>query len=472
MRLILIILLICCVSCKGNRPKDNERDLATENLTKETLPEQEAIAKELGLTKVSFLKSFKYEEVRQVDPNNPPEVIDIIGSRKTPSGKIKISQLFNNIEYVVIKQTPDSVRGEAVVSPNHVYILDNEKGIAQFNKQGEFIRYICKNFFPHTKHKQGYSINTEQYKMFYGATDIYWNEGRLYYKYEDRPEEKTYTILFDENSQDIQEPDLPDNNVKLKTGTVVSELIEVFGISNERRNSKLLGENILVSAQSSKVYIETKFLIVTSVSGDNICSFKDFDPIKDNNKSTTRNADFGDSYLLNGIFNIRQCYNDTVYSFSPPNRLTPKYIIDFGDMGIKSSDEGADIVIGLENKLIINKLFESDKYLFITYTKDYLCPNTIKSGSVKFSRLVYNKNSKNLMTISIDMAPDLEKTNGYPNPEVENDLDGMPFVWPIGLTYENKPYAYVPASEFSKIANRPERLKNIGENDYILIIYN
>ena len=187
-----------------------------------------------------------------------------------------------------------------------------------------------------------------------------------------------------------------------------------------------------------------------------------------------RNQDSGDFYLLNGVYNIRQSYNDTVYTFLPPNRLTPKYILDFGDMGIKSSNEGIDISIELENKLLSPKLLESDNHLFITYTRDYSCPATAESGSLKYSRLIYDKKSKSIITMYIDKAPDY-KGVGWPNaprPEIENDLDRMPFMWPTNITPEGKPFINISAKDLPKPENRPEILKNVNENDHVVIIYN
>ena len=106
MRLVFIILLLCCFSCKGNKSKSNNIS-ETEN-AEETLSKQDGTDEDNKAT--YFTEGRRYEEIRQADPNNPPVIIDIIGNRTNPSGKIKLSQLFDNIEYVVIKQTPDTVK--------------------------------------------------------------------------------------------------------------------------------------------------------------------------------------------------------------------------------------------------------------------------------------------------------------------------------------------------------------------------
>ena len=467
MRLIFIFLLSCCFSCKGNQSKSNNISV-TEN-------EEEMLSKQEGTGEVNkttyFTEGRRYEEIRQADPNNPPEVIDIIGNRTNPSVKIRLSQLFDKIEYVVIKQTPDTLRGKPIVCSNHIYMMDPIRGIAQFDRQGNFIQYICNSFFPYTDEGNGMlTVNRKQYEISYGATDIYWNESQLYYKYEDRPNKKVFIMEIDDTFQNIETSgfEYDNDNDKLRLGTVICELSDTI------RNVKYLGGSILVSAQNAKRIQETKFFTVMSVKGDTICSFQDFDPIKDYHRGTMRNPDSGDFYLLNGVYNIRQSYNDTVYTFLPPNRLSPKYILDFGDMGIKSSNEGIDIGIRLENKLLCPKLLESDKHLFITYTKDYPCPATAKSGSLKYSRLIYDKERRRMITMYIDKAPDY-KDAGWPNAlpaEVENDLDGMPFLWPVDITPDGKPYVNIPAKELPKPENRPEFLKNINENDQVILIYN
>ena len=448
-----------------------KQDVSLDKLSKDKInsveEEQEDTEEERVADKVAaeISQKIRHDEVRKIDQNRPPEKIDIIGNRKNPSGKVRLSGLFNRIEYIVIKQTPDTITGRLVVSPNYLYITDRAKGIGQFNRQGEFLGYICKNFFPHTKQDGMMMINAEQNKMFYGATDTYWNEDKLYYKYEDRSEGKTFMMTFD-GSQNAQTSDSENEN-KLRLGTVVSEL------SKDTRNSKFIG-NIWISAQGGKGYKETDFLSVMSAVGDTICIFKDYDPVRDYTKANMRGADSGDSYLLNGVYSVRQSYNDTIYEFTPPNVLTSKYILDFGDMGIKSSNEGVDTGIGLENKLVGPSLFESGKYLFITYTKDYSCPNTASTGSLKYSRLIYDKNSKSIIALYIDKAPDYKGT-GWPEAppvqEIENDLDGMPFVWPTALTSDNKPYAFLPATNLPSVDKRPENLKNIEKDDYVVMIY-
>ena len=471
MRFTIIIILITCISCGGNRMKVNEKSLATEILTEEVRIKQEREAKEKQLADslAKLPKGFRFKEIREVDPSRPPAVIDIIGNRTNPTEKLKLSMIFDKIEYIIIKQSPDSINGRPIITPNHIYILDHTKGIAQFDRQGNFIKYICNNFRPHTKLEGGaIMINTEQYNQSYGAADVYWNGDKLYYKYDDRPEGKTYIMSFDENSQSVQMPDLEGDNNKLRLGNVVSAPLK------EIRNGKLISGNIIASAQGPKTVRERDLFTVMSVSGDTICTFKDFDPVRNYTRSVSRGVDSGDSYMLNDIYYIRQCFNDTVYEFTPPNRFTPRYILNFGDKGIKSANEGIDVSVGLGDKLVGPTLLESNKHLFITYTKDYSCPATAKSGSLKYSRLIYDKNSRSIITVYIDKSPDY-KGVGWPrapHPEIENDLDGMPFIWPTILTPEGNPFVQISAEELPPVENRPEVLKNVGENDKIIIIYN
>ena len=448
--------------------KVNEKSLATEILTEEVRIKQERETKEKQLADslAKLPKGFRFKEIREVDPSRPPAVIDIIGNRTNPTEKLKLSKIFDKIEYIIIKQSPDSIKGRPIITPNHIYILDSEQGIAQFDKQGNFMKYICNNSLPHTKIEGWVMINTEQYKQFYGATDAYWSGDKLYYKYDDRADGKTYIMSFDENSQSVKMPDLEGRDNKLRLGNVVSELSNTI-------NGKLLGGNAIVSAQGGKTVSERDLFTVISVSGDTVCTFKDFDPVRNYTRSVTRSVDSGDSYLLNDTYYIRQCFNDTVYEFTPPNRLTPRYILNFGDKGIKSANEGIDVSVGLGNKLVGPSILESDKHLFITYTKDYACPATARSGSLKYSRLIYDKKSRSIITVYIDKAPDY-KGGGRPSaprPEIENDLDNMPFIWPTVMTPEGKPFVQISAKELPPVENRPEVLKNVGENDKIIMVY-
>ena len=96
MRFIFVLLFICCISCKGNRHNSGKNTIE-ENINLE----QEDVG---GFSHSDFSEASRYNEVRRIDLNKPPEKIDIIGNRINPSGKVKLSRFFDKIEYIKIKQ--------------------------------------------------------------------------------------------------------------------------------------------------------------------------------------------------------------------------------------------------------------------------------------------------------------------------------------------------------------------------------
>ena len=219
------------------------------------------------------------------------------------------------------------------------------------------------------------------------------------------------------------------------------------------------------------------FIDVVSASGDTLCRFKDFDLIRNFAKTTYRGVDAGDIYYQNGTLHLRQAFNDTIYQLNLPNSLVPKYILDFGNLGIKSAFEGVDPDVGLQDKLVHESFLETDRYLFVTYTKDYDCPNTARNGTLKYSRVIYDKKIKELIPVYLDEEPCMPgKKLSWPSaPEIniENDLDDFPFLWPDRVTEKGEPYVrFTPKSLSEKFGDDSWLgFKGMDEKDYMIAIY-
>ncbi|MGE5458562.1 MAG: DUF4933 domain-containing protein, partial [Methanococcaceae archaeon] len=236
--------------------------------------------------------------------------------------------------------------------------------------------------------------------------------------------------------------------------------------------SKFIGNNPV----GKSLECEKKFFIVTSTSGDTVCTFKDNDPIINFSKSLYRGVDDGYSYYFNGILHLRQAYNDTIYQLLPPNRLIPKYILDFGNLGIRSANDGINPDYNLKDKLVPQSFIETNRFLFITYSKDYECPATAKLGTLKYSRLIYDKINKKIIPIYIDETPYLSKGGNMmfpsaPNTNIENDLDVMPFRWPFSVTSNGHVFSVFSGEELLELKDQNMPIKNIRKNERIIVIY-
>ncbi len=482
------ISILFIFSCHRNRLKTDEKALTKQILTEEEQlahdsDVREAREKQLADSIAKLPKGFRFKEERGVDPGNPPVVIDIARNRTNPQ-KIKLSQLFSKIEYVRLEQNPDSAeivrRTQYIVAPNHIYTTSGKGSIFQYDREGNLIRTVCVGNLQFTKFKGGVMVTKEQADLFEGAQDVYWNGNKLCYLYENRPAQKSYLMTFDDNaSPEISNLQMPgsveDKNRINGSGEILSE-IKKNPDTYSFPTPFLVGNTTLAFTQRRKpVQNPTNFVNVISTTGDTLSEFKDNDPIKNFSKSTYRGVDDGNSYYQNEILHIRQAFNDTIYQLIPPNRLIPKYVLDFGDLGIKSANQGIDPGFGLEDKLIPQSFLETNRHLFITYSKDYACPATAKSGTLKYSRLVYDKQKRQTMVIYIDEAPFVPKekmTWPYaPNINIENDLDGMPFVWPEYISADGKPFSKISGEDLLKLNDADLPFKNITKNDQIIAIY-
>lgn len=487
------IFLLCSIfalfsSCGGNRMKNNEKALMKQILTEEEQLAQQATIraeheKQLADSIAKLPKGFRFPESRKIDSQTLPVVIDLIGNRKNPQ-KIKLSKLFSRVEYIRLDQNQVSAEfllgTRYIVAPNHIYVTSGRGSIFQFDWKGHFILTVCTGNLQFTSYNGGMMVTKEQSDMFEGAQGAYWNGDKLCYRYENRPAQKSYFLTFDDEitqgTSGLQLPETVESKNMMKgNGKILTELKkdpEVYATPTPY----LLGNNTLVFTQRRKRAEQTtNFINVVSITGDTLCEFQDNDPIRNFSKSTYRGVDDGDAYYMDGILHLRQSFNDTIYQLVPPNRLVPKYILNFGNLGIKSAIEGIDPNISLKDKLILQSFLETDRFLFITYSKDYDCPNTAKGGTLKFSRLIYDKKNKTLSLLYFDEAPFIPEGKmawpSAPNFNIENDLDGMPFNWPTSVTANGKPFSIISGEDLLKFKSENLPIKNIRKNDRIIAIY-
>jgi len=317
-----------------------------------------------------------------------------------------------------------------------------------------------------------------------GATSAYLAGNQLIYTFLDEPNKKYSFVAFDDNSQEIKinlKRDIELKNFEETKGTIFStisgegSIYQLYPHSNGTVSSISTGKN---------PFKPTTFLNLISKTGDTICQFEDFDPIKNYTKTLGRGSDGGSAYYLDGKLHIRQTCNDTIYVLAPPSRLIPKYILNFGDLGIKSAQEAIDPGFSLKEKLLLRSIIETDRYVLIEYTKGYNAP--ANRQLVKFSRIIFDKKNKAIVPIYIDESPALvdlkEWTKKYPaapglpfptppNINIENDLDGMPFNWPTSITANGKPFSIISGEDLLKFKSADLPIKNIRKNDRIIAIY-
>ena len=486
--LFLLTASLLIVSCHHNRMKTDEKTLKKEILTEEQQRAREDSLraereKQLADSIAQLPKSYRFREDRSIDPQHPPMVIDLIGNRTNPQ-KIKLSQLFSKIEYIRLEPLPDSSfyqgRTGFLVSKNFLYGF-SAKGIVQYDHAGKFLKYICKNEYHYTLANGYEMVMEEDWNRFRGGTQPKLLNGKLYYKYEDRPAGTACLMEYDEQPGDLSLPLPAQENqnhginglgvqvTKLKARKNIMDRTMFAPLGNLFFGKFSIGKSVRGG--------EKNFLTVIGHSGDTICAFEDKDPIRNFTKSVYRGVDDGNSYYQDGTLYIRQAFNDTIFRLVLPNRLVPAYILDFGSLGIRSSNEGIDPGVSLKDKLILQSFLETNRYLFIAYSKDYDCPNTAKSGTLKYSRLIYDKKSKSYILLYADEAPvTSEGKMSWPSaPEINigNDLDDFPFLWPDQVTSEGLPFiSFTPKRLAERLKNDQYlHFREMEPDDQVIAIY-
>ena len=486
---ILFLVMFIGFSCHRNQPKTEEKAVTKQIRTEEIQLAQEVtkpaeIKKQMADSIAKPLKEFRFKEDRKVDPKNPPMAINMAENRTNPK-EIKLSQLFSKIEYIRLESLSDSIIQKYsnifVVGNHHIYSYSVLGEIAQFDLKGHFIQYILKREIKSTSPISkclGNVLQTSPLKNMI----CYLSGDTLCYQYDDLSGGKSYFMVFDDKSQTKSLELTTNNELKNKMpgkGRIMAELLTSKLKNQTPLSPYLLKNNTIAYSQKRKsVKSPGSFINVTSLSGDTLCKFIDFDPIVNNSGKNNQGVDLGNSYYLNGILHVRQAFNDTVYQLIPPNKLVPKYVLNFGKQAIAKANKGMDPNYNLTDKHIISQLTESNRYLFITYTENNQAPITAKKRSPKYSRLVYDKLKGKAFQIYTDeltaSIPDNSRflSSSPPEKNLENDLDSVPTTWPLQVTAGGKPFFHFDGRfllKEKKIKSAP--FKNLGVNDQFIAIY-
>lgn len=485
---VILIILVIFMACKSrNKLNSNVEKLCVEILQEE---EEKQNLQNRDLNFGSNTQAITMTENRSVDKQNPPIVLDIINARykiKT----IKYSDLGNKVSYIFLQHPEDTAffkHGVNILfTPNNI-IASTWHGIGRFDLKGQFIEMICRDGKKFEIDDRGMRWSTrELMNQYVGSKGKVSAIGdRIFYRYVDNPKQEACLMEYDASPQNrslILPGRTEDGQLKGK-----GDIITILPSEQKSDDITLLDENHWLIAQrkfsSSKSGI---FMTVHSLNGDTVCSIKDNDPIINFSNSTYRGVESGDNYRLNGTLHVRQNFNDTIYQFIGTNRLVPRYVIDLGAKGVKSSAEAVSPSINLQDKYVYSGTVETNDFLFFTYTQDYSCPNTSKSGSLKYNRFVLNKRTGEQFHAYVDEVPYMAEGKmvwpGAPQKGIVNDLDFGVAQWPCAQTDDGRLYFQISGKVLKKhtkenlgssLTLNKKRLLNYAanckEDDVILMI--
>jgi hypothetical protein len=436
------------------------------------------------------------EAPRSPDPYNPVIVLDILAAR-SKFRDVKLLDLYSKIKYVPVrfKEPVDSIWNrleefDFLVTPSNIIASSFTYGIAQFDLYGNFVNQVVKNDFYYTTipGRSAVMISSEDHQKFKGAKgDVHAIGDILFYQYHDLTEKKGSWIQYNAAPGELSAStiDLDENTDYKPMGLQLNN----FDIHNFRGAMSGLGANNIFPineddwAETKSKYSSSKsgsFMVSTNINGDTLTKFKDFDPVVNYSGGNYRSTDqVGDQYTFNNMPHVMQGLNDTIYMMVSANKLTPKYVLDFGKKGIQSPMEMMNPRFDLKEKFIIDQFIETNKYLFIIYTQDAPSPNSAKKGTLLYNACIYDKVSKELYHVYIDQLPYVPKGNSWPKFPLDyliNDYDQGPAFWPKKSTHDGKPITWIKGrilKEQMKNSTWKKDLfsiENMREDDYLLMI--
>jgi len=438
----------------------------------------------------------KMEGIKEIDPQNPPVVLDILKARNDLRD-ITIEFIGENIRYVPIRfpTPPDSLWNSIedfafLITPNNIIAYHHTYGITQFDLYGNFISRIIDNEFYYTWVPQ-YNvpvITQEDMANFDGSKGIIHAIGdHIYYQYYMANKGQAWMMDYDASPGSLS-GQISKATMENNSGIIRGEKQFAFKTENKVAiaTSQFGAINIFPLNEEEWASIHKKmsrdndgnFLSIANSAGDTISAFRDFDPVENFKGSSYRGVDEGTQYFYMGRQHIRQAFNDTIYIMDANNKLVPKYIIDFGDLGIKSSMEGLDPHFSLENKFILYQFLESYEYLFIVYTKDNVSPNSAKKGTLEFNACIYDKHNKDLFHVYLNADP-YYVGRGWPESPINfiTNSQGLPF-WPKAVTQDGIPFTWIKGLDLKKMPshNISEKypvfrfIKEMKRDDYLLMM--
>lgn len=492
---LIVAFVVALTSCKSrNKLSSNEKELTAEVAKKEAELAAQKAKEEAAEKTIHISSELQQQENRSIDVAKPPVVLDIIEARSRIK-PFKYSMIAEKVKYVVLRHPSDSSyfeRGaDITVTPNNIITDVRYKEIVRFDKQGNFVEPICNNRTEGLKEPNPYVFRRGDLKNYQGSLGRLVNLGdKLFFAYGGFYDEQLKLICYDASpgNKTLDIGNSSENQKKRFKGNTVSKINKA-----QRRNLFMLDEKHFLNESGKMKSSKTGyFMAIYSINGDTVCALKDHDPIVNFTGSVMRNPDDGGKYRCNGRVYFRQSYNDTVFEIKSSNRFIPRYVINYGEKGFNGANDGINPGVNLKEKFVPGSYVETKRFIFITYTQDYRCPNTANSGSLKYNKYVYDKQTGESFHAYIDAKPYVPKRTkdmlGAPWPSepqntIENDLDAGLAYWPRKLTDDGTIYfgikiktlkKHVKSKAFNKTGVNAQLLMKLAEKgtdrDYVVML--
>lgn len=447
----MLLSLVFCSSCRNNRLRTNEEELAKNILRLEEEKEKTlkvSREKQDGDTLKLRSKAFRHKEDRIIDQTHPPKIIDIVGNLENIK-EITLSDIASDITYIRMEAVPDSsiptdLKFKYYLMDNYIVAL-NHYGIHLYSKDGRYIRSIVKNEYTGVEVRSDRILFWNDYTKIGGGLEVRGIGNSLFYIYSNNITGHRYIMEYDCSSTQIAvnsdfDPENPDQISGL--GNVLIDLNHgnteppkprkhqgMFSGSPEffmnNRGAYMFNPNSYALPTTGE-----NMMVILNNQGDTLSKFAQLEQLTNYSKSLMRNTDGGTRYENKGKLYFRTPFSDTIFQVIPPNRLFPVFVLNLGSYKV-SKQQGVDPDYKLSGKIIPGEFAETKNYIFLTFTKDdYDCPNTRKNKTVKIYYGLYSKSDHKFSIIKGDpfnYAPEIMK----------NDIDGGIPVWPSSYMVGN-----------------------------------
>jgi hypothetical protein len=442
---LLLLLMVFNFSCHHNRLKTNEKELINKLESDEKLQKTtDSLAKLQNINNRAgaLPAGFRYKEDRSTDSSVLPIKIDIAANLENYSDT-KLSDIASDVRYVRMAAIPDTtipsyLKFRYYLMDNYI-VATNLYGIHLYAKDGRYIREIVKNEMTGVEASPGQLRFWNDYTMKGGTSVTRVKGNSLFYFYNNNITGQKYIMEYDCSSTQLS-PDYsfdPENPDKISgLGNISIDLNHGNTVPPPpRKHQGMFGgnpEGLYYEAGiyflDSDTYTEPSsrgetMMTVFNKQGDTLSQFTRREKLVNYTKSLMRGTDGGSHYEENGSLYMRPAFNDTVFRITPPNRMTPVYVLNLGTFKV-TKQQGVDPEFKLTGKIIPGDWAETRNYIFMTFTKDeYDCPNTRKNKTVKIYHALFSKQTGKLTIIKGDPY-------NYSPEILENNIDGGVPVWP------------------------------------------
>ena len=475
-RLLILTSIFCLlsvISCGKRNPGLSDKQLRTLINDKaqkaaeaaEELRKENILNANLSNTSVTSQRNKNFSEIRSVDPQQTPDIIDIAGNIKNERA-FKLSDIASSVRYIQLQQPPDS-KIENIINflsdDEHIFIRTFE-GLFCYSINGQYLYTVVLNDIDSsrmTKHGDWIMFSGDPIISGISSNADLLN-GALVFHSQQRsstPDVETdyYLNVFDVKELDAQ--------MRLNINTEETGKKSAKPQYQRQINATRIGGGNYMLTDNQSLF-NSRSLTGVSIYGDTLCKFVDYD--RPTRSIVERTGAFSSIYRIGGQVMLHKGHNDTIFRVEPPNRFVPTYVMQWGEHkpDINEYRAGGDLI----GAFVIREWTETFRFIFIEYTEGRSYPIRIDAGKVKFHWAIYDKVKKTLTHILLpsSYAKAQGRTLSFP-PMFENDIEpvGMPF-WPKGVNHRNEMYMVFSKEQVNKYIStalyQNDKLQTIHDN--------